>query len=168
MPKENMTAQQGVHIDRIDGVPEFVALMKQMNDELKVKTLKATFKKAAKPMLIAARNLAPMADVAVKVRGYTVQPGHLKKSIRLFAAPSSKDWQKNQPAVIIKPQKNRRESIEKSAYWGAFVEYGRKKKGGDKTKAEKFFKRAFDGNKTQFVSDVNKEMRLFVEKYNRK
>ena len=165
--------QQGLYIDRVEGVKEFTMILKNMEEQLRRKVLKDTFKKAGKPMMITARNLAPTADVTVtynkgKEAGFKIRPGHLKRTIRLLSAPNRTEWMKEQPAVIIKAIKSKSESITKSAYYGAFAEYGRKIKGGGETRAQKFFERAFNTHKAQFVADVHREMKLFVEKYNRK
>jgi hypothetical protein len=102
------------------------------------------WKKVTVPLLDAAIQQAPVADKDVVYPPDTslkIARGTLKESIKFYRTRASK--QKDVHGAYIGPRVKGKFKKNKGGYYGAWVEYGHKKKGGGTTTANPFMQRAW-------------------------
>tara|TARA_R110002020_G_scaffold205111_1_gene409639 strand:+ start:256 stop:792 length:537 start_codon:yes stop_codon:yes gene_type:complete len=108
------------------------------------------WKKVTKPMLTAAAANAPLLDAGGTGRvgvSYppdktkTISRGTLKKSIQFYRTRASKD--KHVHGAYIGPRVKGKFKKNLGGYYGAWVEYGHKNRGGGMSKPNPFMARAF-------------------------
>tara|TARA_R110002167_G_scaffold358622_1_gene574767 strand:- start:1223 stop:1762 length:540 start_codon:yes stop_codon:yes gene_type:complete len=108
------------------------------------------WKKVTKPMLTAAANEAPLLDAGSTGRvgvsyppdkSKTIARGTLKKSIQFYRTRASK--QKDVHGAYIGPRVKGKFKKNMGGYYGAWVEYGHKNRGGGTSKPNPFMARAF-------------------------
>ena len=122
------------------------------------------WKKVTVPMLKAAQANAPLLDpgstgrVGVSYppdKSQTIARGTLKKSIQFYRTRASK--QKDIHGAYIGPRVKGKFKKNKGGYYGAWVEYGHKKKGGGMTKANPWMEKAFNEKSGTVLSNGFKD-----------
>jgi hypothetical protein len=117
------------------------------------------WKKVTVPLLTAAVTEAPLLDpgetgrvgVAYRNTNLTVARGTLKKSLQFYRTKASKDKSVN--GAYIGPRVKGKFKKNKGGYYGAWVEYGHKKKGGGDTTPNDFMMRAWNQKSGSVLAD---------------
>ena len=103
------------------------------------------WKKVTFPLLTAAIQEAPVADKDVVYppdKNLTIAKGTLKKSLQFYRTRASK--QKGVHGAYIGPRVKGKFKKNMGGYYGAWVEYGHRKRGGGMTTPNNFMQRAWD------------------------
>ena len=103
------------------------------------------WKKVTFPLLTAAIQEAPVADKDVVYppdKNLTIAKGTLKKSLQFYRTRASK--QKGVHGAYIGPRVKGKFNKNMGGYYGAWVEYGHRKRGGGMTTPNNFMQRAWD------------------------
>ena len=107
----------------LDGFKEVENALKKLPEAMRVKTLLKAERKAAKPLIKAARNRVPTSKVK-RVEWWgkkrTILPGVLKKSIGMIANRKGR-----YPSINVGPRTSKGKRKSKwDAWWAHFVEFG--------------------------------------------
>tara|TARA_R110000824_G_scaffold167473_1_gene344474 strand:+ start:29 stop:550 length:522 start_codon:yes stop_codon:yes gene_type:complete len=112
------------------------------------------WKKVTVPLLDAAIAQAPVADRNVVYppdKSLTIAIGTLKKSLKFYRTRASKA--KDVHGAYIGPRVKGKFKKNLGGYYGAWVEYGHRKKGGGMTKANPFMMRAWNQKNQSVLAD---------------
>ena len=127
------------------GIKEITQMFKELPNRVNKDLVWGRFwKKVTVPMLNAAIAEAPEADkdvVYTPDKSITITRGTLKKSLKFYRTRASK--QKDVHGGYIGPRVKGKFKKNLGGYYGAWVEYGHRKRGGGMTKPNPYMARAF-------------------------
>ena len=112
------------------------------------------WKKVTVPLLDAAIKEAPVAEKDVAYppdKSLTIARGTLKRSIQFYRTRASK--QKGVNGAYIGPRVKGKFKKNMGGYYGAWVEYGHRKRGGGMTRANPFMQRAWNQKNAVVLAD---------------
>ena len=145
---------------QLTGVNELMKKFGNLSDRLQGQVVKKALVKAAQPIKQEAKAQAPVADKdiirATKKDNIVYKPGNLKKSIGIFRGKNKK-WLNVQVGAAYGDNKKF------NGYYASFVHEGHKLKGGGKTKANPFLKRAKDAKDEESVRIFQSEFDKLVK-----
>jgi HK97 gp10 family phage protein len=127
------------------------------DDAFKMKVLMATYRKAGKPFIKAARDKAPVADKQVRAYdGKIIKPQTLKKSIGQWPFRRAKN-------VLFMGAKFGRRSMKYDGWYYRFLEYGTVHQA-----AQPFLRPAWDATVGTISDTIKKDFTAVLEKFKRK
>lgn len=152
---------------KIEGLDELFNSLKKLPHKVSYKAILKAERKAAKPIVKAARSKAPMSKLT-RVDWWgkrrTISPGDLKKSIGTITGRNKTD-----PTIWVGPKVSRGKKKKKhDAWWAHFVEFGTAgytvRKGPLKGRffpgqaAQPFMRPAYDKHQKEVVEIMAKEL----------
>ena len=138
------------------------------------------WKKVSEPLKQAAQNNAPLLKPASRknvsyprtkeekqegVKNLKIARGTLKKSVQFYRTRASK--RKDVNGGYVGPRVKGKFKKNKGGFYGAFVEYGHRKRGGGMTKANPWMAKAFEEKSGSVLSDGFSEAEKIFIKANR-
>ncbi len=138
------------------GLKEIGQMFNQLPNRVKKDLIWGRFwKKVTVPLLDAAIQEAPVADKDVSYppnKSLTIARGTLKKSLKFYRTKASK--QKGVHGAYIGPRVKGKFKKNMGGYYGAWVEYGHRKRGGKgMTTADPFMQRAWNQKHAVVLAD---------------
>lgn len=140
------------------------------NDKDKRREILLILRQVAKPTLAAAKSIVPKSKRPHKLRGETIQPGNLQKSLGYINGKSSN------PTVLVGPKVKGGNK----GWYGAFVHdgvnvynkgYKRKRTKGannhaakSRTVANPYLTKAYEQTKSGATADVERKMSAFIQR----
>jgi HK97 gp10 family phage protein len=145
----------------VQGIEELMRKIKQTDDKLNLKLQRKILKDAAKPIVKTSRQQAPDSDDYVKVRGYLITPGTLRKSIGVIVGKS-----KEFASVYVGARVKGAFGGYKGGWYAHFVHEGHKISNSKKSKGvsfgttskDPFQDRAYAMNKNQVTEDIKRSI----------
>ena len=145
---------------QLTGVNELLKKFGNLSDRLQGQVVKKALVKAAQPIKQEAKAQAPVANKdiirATKKDRVVYKPGNLKKSIGIFRGKNKK-WLNVQVGAAYGKNKKF------DGFYAHFVHDGHEKKGGGKTKANPFLKRAKESKDAESVQIFQSEFDRLVK-----
>lgn len=155
----------------VQGFDELVRKIKLLaNDKDKRREMLILLRQISKPTLSAARGLVPVSKRSHKLRGQTIQPGNLKKSLGNITSKSAN------PTILLGP----RAKGNNKGWYGNFVHAGvniynkgfkrKHKKGANNDAAKKrttgnpFMDKAYEQTKGTVTADAEKKFAAFIQR----
>ena len=137
------------------GIKEITQMFKELPNRVNKDLVWGRFwKKVTVPLLDAAIAEAPVADKDVVYppnKSLTIARGTLKKSLKFYRTRASKA--KDVHGGYIGPRVKGKFKKNMGGYYGAWVEYGHRKKGGGMTKANPYMMRAWNQKNAVVLAD---------------
>ena len=137
------------------GIKEITQMFKELPNRVNKDLVWGRFwKKVTVPLLDAAIAEAPVADKDVVYppnKSLTIARGTLKKSLKFYRTRASKA--KDVHGGYIGPRVKGKFKKNMGGYYGAWVEYGHRKKGGGMTKPNAFMMRAWNQKNAVVLAD---------------